>query len=147
MAANFSIILSLITQSVFIAKTCVWVLCKGYLFRKIQKIKKLTTTIFFKKKNWFRLLEVELLKMQFFNNLKKSPLNNNYMMYVWLKLFVAPAETFFLLIFKDCPLENLDRFLKIALPIFFEFCSINNLSNALKQKFLQQKLVELSKKL
>jgi hypothetical protein len=29
---------------------------------------------------------------------------------------VVPAETFFLLIFKDGPLENLDRFLKIALP-------------------------------
>jgi hypothetical protein len=84
------------------------------------------------------------------------------------------------MIFKDGPLENLDRFLKIALPficlndkfvgsleryfqeqnsknkktqqqqflsiekncccwffLFFEFCSINNLSNAPKQKFLQ----------
>jgi hypothetical protein len=37
-------------------------------------------------------------------------------MYVWSKSFVVPAETFFFIIFKDSPLENLDRFLKIALP-------------------------------
>jgi hypothetical protein len=54
--------------------------------------------------------------MHFFKNLKKSPLKNNYMMYVWSKSFVVAAETFFLLIFKDCPLENFERFLKIALP-------------------------------
>jgi hypothetical protein len=46
-------------------------------------------------------------------------LNNNYMMYVWSKSFVVPAETFFLLIFKDGPLENLDRFLKISLPFIY----------------------------
>jgi hypothetical protein len=60
--------------------------------------------------------EVELLKMQFLKNPKKLSLNNNYMMYVWLKSFVVPAETFFLLIIKDCPLENFDKFLKISLP-------------------------------
>jgi hypothetical protein len=38
----------LITQPVFIAKTCAWVRWKGYLLSKIKKIKKPTTTIFFK---------------------------------------------------------------------------------------------------
>jgi hypothetical protein len=50
---DFSVILSLITQPVFIAKTCAWVRWKGILLRKIQKIKKPTTTIFFKKKIGF----------------------------------------------------------------------------------------------
>jgi hypothetical protein len=39
-------------------------------------------------------------------------MNNNYMMYVWSKSFVVPAETIFLLICKDGPLENFDRFLQ-----------------------------------
>jgi hypothetical protein len=113
---DFSIILSLITQRVFIAKTCAWVLWKGYTLSKIQKIKKPTTTIFFKKKIGFDDSKWNYSKCNFFKNLKKLPLNNNYMMYVWSMSFVVPAETFFLLNFKDCPLENFVRFLKIALP-------------------------------
>jgi hypothetical protein len=46
------------------------------------------------------------------------------MMYVWSKSFVVPAETFVFLIFKDGPLENLDRFLKIALPFICLYTSV-----------------------
>jgi hypothetical protein len=42
---DFSIILSLITQRVFIAKTCAWVRWKGYILSKIQKIKKTTNDL------------------------------------------------------------------------------------------------------
>jgi hypothetical protein len=41
----------LITQRVFIAKTCVWVRWKGYLLSKIQKIKKKQQQQFFSNKN------------------------------------------------------------------------------------------------
>jgi hypothetical protein len=46
---NFSIFdnFSIITQPVFIAKTCAWVRWKGYILRKIQKIKKTNNNNFF----------------------------------------------------------------------------------------------------
>jgi hypothetical protein len=50
---DFSIILSLITQSVFVAKTCAWVRWKGYLLSKIQKIKKTNNNNFFQNFFWF----------------------------------------------------------------------------------------------
>jgi hypothetical protein len=89
---------------------------KGYLLSKIQKIKKTNATNFSKKNFGFDDLNWNCSKFNFFKNLKKLPLNNNYMMYVWSKSFVVPAVTFYLLIFKDDPLENFDRILKIALP-------------------------------
>jgi hypothetical protein len=51
---DFSIILSLITERVFIAESCAWVRCKGNLLSKIQKIKNQQQQQFIKKKkNWF----------------------------------------------------------------------------------------------
>jgi hypothetical protein len=105
----------LITQPVFIAKTCVWVRWKGYILSK-SKNQKNQQQFFSKKFFGFDDLKWNYSKYNFFKNLKKIPLNNNYMMYVWSNSFVVPAETFFLFIFKDGPLENWDRFLKIALP-------------------------------
>jgi hypothetical protein len=70
-------------------------LCFGALERLfIDKIKKKKTNKnnFFRHFFWFRWLEVELLKMQFFKNLKKWQLNTNYMMYVRSKSFVVYAR-------------------------------------------------------
>jgi hypothetical protein len=61
-------------------------------------------------------------------------MNNNYMMYVWSKSFEVPAETFFLLIFKDGPLENFDGFLKIAIS----FICLNT-SGSVGKVFLRAK--------
>jgi hypothetical protein len=47
---DFSIILSLITQRVFIPKTCAWVRWNGILLSKIQNIEKTINNIFFSKK-------------------------------------------------------------------------------------------------
>jgi hypothetical protein len=88
---------------------------KDYLLSKIQKIKK-NQQQFFSKKILVSMTKWNYSKCNFFKNPKKLPLNNNYMMYVWSKSFEVPAETFFLLIFKDGSPENFDRFLKIALP-------------------------------
>jgi hypothetical protein len=76
---NFSIfhdfLLSLITQRVFIAKTCAGVRWDGILLSKIQKNQQ--QQIFSKKK--------------FDSNYSKLPMNNNYMMYDCSKPFVVPA--------------------------------------------------------
>jgi hypothetical protein len=43
--SDFSIILSLITQRIFIAETCAWVRWKEILLSKVQKNKKKTNTL------------------------------------------------------------------------------------------------------
>jgi spore maturation protein CgeB len=65
---DFSTILSLITQRVFIAKTCARVLWKGILLSKIYQINKPTTTIFFK---YFFGFDELKWKIQFFIKSKK----------------------------------------------------------------------------
>jgi GTPase SAR1 family protein len=67
----------LITQRVFIAEACAWVRWKGIIIEQNSKNKKNSNN---NKKNWFRWLEVEWIKIQIFLNLKKLPMNNNYMM-------------------------------------------------------------------
>jgi hypothetical protein len=76
------------------------------------KFKKTNNNNLLKKKFGFDDLKWNYSKCNFSKNLKKLQLNNNNMMYVWWFLL----KLFFLLIFKDCPLENFDRFLKIAPP-------------------------------
>jgi hypothetical protein len=87
-----------------------------YIEQNCKNKKNQQQQFFSKKKFGFDDLKWNYSKCNFFKNLKKLPMNNNYMMYLWSNSFVVPFETFFLLIFKDCPLENFDRFLKIALP-------------------------------
>jgi hypothetical protein len=63
---NFSIIHSLITQRVFIAENCAWARWKVFFIEENSKEKKINNKFFFFLNVWFRWLEMEFLKIQFF---------------------------------------------------------------------------------
>jgi hypothetical protein len=113
---DFSIILSFITQRVFIAKTCACLPWKGYLIfiEQNSKNKKKPTTTIFSKKNLVSMTWSEITQNAFFFKISK---NNHWTTTIWCMFcpsrYWCLPKLFFLLIFKDRPLENFDRFLKI----------------------------------
>jgi hypothetical protein len=63
------------------------------------------------------------------------------MMYVLLKSSLVPAYTFFLLIFKDRPLEIFDRFLKIPIGVnYLTYLETQRINVAHRKNLLSTKL-------